>query len=142
MRCTVCKEEHRVISDGEDVPRYVRAACKCERRERCAAKTGCIDDVIAAILEPNGITVDIFVCKGHLPRSFDADDFKVKEQVVEEQFLLGDHPASDVVCADCKYTHEDSARILVYRAYKNGVHLGKMVQTSLCPKCRSIHLIA
>lgn len=41
MRCKVCEESHRAVSDGEEVPQYVRGACKCERREPCGAKNDC-----------------------------------------------------------------------------------------------------
>jgi hypothetical protein len=82
MRCKVCSEEHRVLSDGNDVPRYVRAACKCERRDVCGAKRDCVEKVVGVTLEPDGKTTDSLVCLAHVPPGFDDDDFKLPIDLV------------------------------------------------------------
>ena len=140
MKCKACGEDHRPISDGEEVPRYVRAACLCERRDRCRAKDGCPHDVVAAVLEPDGVTVDQIVCAAHVPRGFDVDDF-AQEKKPDDAPLLGDHSPTDVVCADCGHAHSDAERPIFFRVFQ-GALLGKMLQTSGCPKCCSVYMRA
>lgn len=144
MKCKVCGEEHRATSDGEEVPRYVRGACKCERREACGVRRDCTDKVVAVLLEPDGVTTDCVTCRTHLPSGFDADDFVTTSSDMvpiaeEEPPKVTNFEASDVVCADCQHPHKDRDRVIFFRVYKTQ---GRMVQVTGCPKCRSIFMNA
>lgn len=142
MRCKVCEESHRAVSDGEEVPQYVRGACKCERREPCGAKNDCTGKVIAATLEPDGNTVIAFVCGAHLPMGFDVEDFKPPSDMVpianEEPPLISNFEPTDVTCAACGHAHRDNQRYLFFSVAKTGEHAGKMIHRTGCPKCRSV----
>jgi len=146
MRCKVCNESHPVVSDGEDVPRYVRAACKCERREPCSVKRDCVNNVVAVALEPDGATIDSHVCHAHLPPGFDADDFKPPSDMVpiaeEEPPLISNFAPTPVTCAACGHAHFDNQRYLFFSVPKTGEHVGKMIHRSGCPKCRSVFMNA
>ena len=142
MRCKVCSEEHRVLSDGNDVPRYVRAACKCERRDVCGAKRDCVEKVVGVTLEPDGKTTDTLVCLAHVPPGFDDDDFKLPFDMVsiavELPPLLNHFGPTPVTCAICGHAHLDSERFLFFSIAKSGEHVGKMLHRTACPKCRGV----
>lgn len=144
-KCHACDDIYRMSSDGEEVPRYARAACKCERREACEAKKNCIDKVIAVILEPDGETRDTLVCHRHLPSGFDAESFMLSEMVpvdiVEPPCIVGFEP-TDVVCNACGHAHKDSERSLFFCVAREGPFQGKMIHRTGCPKCKSVFMNA
>lgn len=142
MKCKVCNESHPVVSDGEDVPRYVRAACKCERREACSAKHDCANKVVAVALEPDGATIDSHVCHAHLPPGFDANDFKSPSEMVpiaeEEPPFINNFEPTEVTCAGCGHKHFDNQRYLFFGVGRSEEMKGKMIHRTGCPKCRSV----
>lgn len=146
MRCKVCGEEHRAISDGEEVARYVRGACKCERRERCTCKAGCAIDVVAIILESDGITIDSYACPTHLPYGFDAEDFKPPAMQPIKDVpppLITNFEPTPVVCSTCGHAHLDSERLLFFGvATPESKYAGKMIHRTGCPKCQSTFMNA